>query len=285
MRLNTLYNNKFAVSFEIFPPKTAEGEKNLWKELDILSSHKPDFVSVTYGAGGTTRVKTLEIALKVRDKYGIPPLVHFTCVGAGKNEIEAYLQEVKSHGIENILALRGDPPVGESRFTPHPDGFSHASELIDFIKSINGFTIAAAGYPEGHLEAPDLDTDIDNLKKKVDAGAQFIITQLFYNNDAFYDFMDSVEKKGIGVPIIPGIMPVTSLAQIQKITGLCGASVPDRLLGILKSCGSKDSICEAGLDYSIEQCHELKTWGVPGFHIYTINKSMAVTRIMDALGL
>jgi len=285
MALDKLYKEKFVISFEIFPPKTAAGEENLWNELEILSRYHPDYVSVTYGAGGSTREKTLEIALKIRDNFNIQPLVHFTCVGSGRAEIEAYLKEVKSKGIRDILALRGGPPFGEHEFRAPADGFAHANELIEFIRSINGFTIAAAAYPEGHIEAPDLDTDMDNLKRKVDAGVNFIITQLFYNNNDYYDFMDRVEKKGIKIPVVPGIMPVTSLGQIEKITSLCGAAIPDKLTSVLESCDSNSSICDAGLEYSIEQCRELKSWGVPGFHIYTVNRSLAVKRIMDALDL
>lgn len=285
MRLDKLFKQKFVVSFEIFPPKTEAGTRTLWQELADLATYRPDFVSVTYGAGGSTRDRTLEIALDVYIKFGIEPLVHFTCVGSDKKEIKGYLEEVKDKGIQNILALRGDPPAGETSFTPHPDGFAYASELISYINDIDGFTIAAAAYPEGHLEAPDLETDLLNLKKKVDAGADFIITQLFYDNEYFYNFMDRVEQLGIRVPIVPGIMPVTSHNQIRKITGLCGATIPPKLETILTSCGTDTSLCEAGLEFSIERCIELKKWGVPGLHIYTINRSMAVMRIMDALGL
>lgn len=223
--------------------------------------------------------------MEVYIRFGIEPLVHFTCVGSSKKEIKEYLGEVKERGIQNVLALRGDPPAGETSFRPHPEGFSYAGELIDYIHDINGFTIAAAAYPEGHLEAPDLETDILHLKEKVDAGANFIITQLFYDNEYYYKFMNRVEQIGIKVPIIPGIMPVTNHSQIRKITGLCGATIPDKLSRILNSCGSEDSLCDAGLEFSVEQCRELKEWGVPGFHVYTVNKSLAVIRIMEELGL
>ncbi len=285
MRLDKLYKQKFVVSFEIFPPRTEKGEEILWNELKELSVYRPDFVSVTYGAGGSTRDKTLEIAMDVYIRFGIEPLVHFTCVNAGRDEIRDYLEEVKEKGIQNVLALRGDPPTGETHFTPHPDGFAHASELIKFIHGINGFTIAAAGYPEGHIEAPDLETDIRHLKEKIDAGASFIISQLFYDNEYFYTFMNRVEQLGIRVPIIPGIMPVTSHQQIKKITGLCGATIPDNLTRILDTCSTEGELCEAGLDFSVEQCHQLKEWGVPGFHIYTVNRSRAVIRIMEDLNL
>jgi len=283
MKINEIYQNKFLTSFEIFPPKTEEGKITLFKEIGILANYYPGFISVTYGAGGSTREKTLNIALEIRKKYDIIPLVHFTCVDSSRKDLENYLHQVKMNGIQNILALRGDPPVGQEKFIPHPGGFSHANELVEFIKSINGFTIAVAGYPEGHTEAPDLDTDIDNLRKKVDAGADFIITQLFYNNDDFYNFIDKISKKGIQIPVIPGIMPVTSFAQIKKITKMCGASIPEMLTKSLRECKSETEICEKGIDYSIKQCKELKAWGVPGFHFYTLNRAFPLTKIMDSM--
>jgi methylenetetrahydrofolate reductase (NADPH) len=285
MKIIDLYRERFVVSFEIFPPKTPQGEDGLRQALADLSGYQPQYISVTYGAGGSTQEKTLELALRLRDTLGILPLVHFTCVGAGRAEIRRYLDEIRKNGIENILALRGDPPKGEARFTPPPDGFSYANELVSFIRSIDGFTIGVAGYPEKHLEAPDMRTDLDNLKRKVDAGADFIITQLFYNNEDYYRFMDRLAGMGITVPVIPGIMPVTSLSQVDRVTSMCGAKVPDELLKRLETCTGNDSICEAGIEYSIRQCIELKSWGVPGLHFYTLNRAQAIKRIMDATGL
>ena len=209
--------------------------------------------------------------------------MHFTCVGSGKKEIARYLEIVKKKEIINILALRGDPPTGEEHFVPPPDGFSHANELVEFIKGLDDFAIAVAGYPEGHIEADDIDTDIDNLKRKVDAGADFIITQLFYDNDDFYSFINKITQKGISVPVIPGIMPVTSLAQITKITGMCGAKIPKKLFAELQQCQSDETICKTGIEYSTRQCLELKQWGVQGFHFYTLNKSAAVKKIIESL--
>ncbi len=285
MKIIDLYRERFVVSFEIFPPKTPQGEDGLRQALEDLSGYQPQYISVTYGAGGSTQEKTLELALRLRDALGILPLVHFTCVGAGRAEIRRYLDEVKKNGIENILALRGDPPKGETRFTPPPDGFAYASELVSFIRSISGFSIGVAGYPEKHLEAPSMEIDLENLKRKVDAGADFIITQLFYNNEDYYRFMDRLTKMGITMPVIPGIMPVTSLSQIDRVTSMCGARVPDELIKRLDACTGADSICEAGIEYSIKQCVELKSWGVPGLHFYTLNRAQAVKRIMDATGL
>jgi methylenetetrahydrofolate reductase (NADPH) len=285
MKINELYSHKFVISFEIFPPKTPAGEEKLMQEMEKLSAYKPDFVSVTYGAGGSTREKTLDIALKIRNDYAMTPLVHFTCVGTGKKEIQQYLNRVKQEGIENILALRGDPPAGETSFRPHPEGFSYANELITYIREINGFTIAAAGYPEGHTEAPSFSQDMDNLKRKVDAGANLIITQLFYNNEDYYNFMNEIDKRNITVPVVPGIMPVTSMKGVEKITSLCGAAIPEKLKNTLQCCSDEEGQYQAGLEYSIRQCEELKSWGVPGFHIYTVNKSATVIQIMDALKL
>ncbi len=285
MRIDSLYETKFVISFEIFPPRTPEGEKNLWNEIKLLAEYKPDFVSVTYGAGGSTRDKTVDIALRIRDTYKIQPLLHFTCVGTGKDEIYDYINKVRIAGISSILALRGDPPKGETSFTTHPNGFSHADELIRYIRSIDDFTIAAAAYPEGHIEASSLTSDIENLKRKVDSGAKILITQLFYDNNRFYDFMDAAVKAGVHVPIIPGIMPVTSAQQVRKSVSLSNSAVPAALSKILVSCGEDKSFCTDGLEFSINQCRELMNWGVPGLHLYTLNKSGPVIKIMQALNL
>ncbi|OHD71957.1 MAG: methylenetetrahydrofolate reductase [NAD(P)H] [Spirochaetes bacterium RBG_16_49_21] len=285
MNIDSLYNERFVISFEIFPPKTEAGEESLMQALKELSAYKPGFISVTYGAGGSTREKTLELSLKIRDRIGITPVVHFTCVGSGRREIAEYLRMVKAKRISNILALRGDPPQGQERFVPPPDGFSYANELVTYIREIEVFNIGVAGYPEGHIEAPDLDTDIANLKKKVDAGASYIITQLFFSNNDFYIFMDKIRRIGITIPVIPGIMPITNMAQVKKVTTMCGAKIPPELMSRLLSCDSKDEICEVGIEYSIAQCRELMQWGIPGFHFYTMNKSTAVKKIIDALSL
>jgi methylenetetrahydrofolate reductase (NADPH) len=286
MKLSENYKNRFTISFEFFPPKTPQGEKNLMKEIAILALYKPAFVSVTYGAGGSTRSKTLQIALDIKEKYNIEPLVHFTCVGSDRKDIEEYLNEVKDKGIDNILALRGDPPAGETKFTPAPDGFSYANELISYIKKINGFHIAVAGYPEGHSEAADIDRDTDNLKKKVDEGAEFILTQLFFDNEKFYRFMDIIRKKGITIPVVPGIMPITSFKQIEKITEMSKTTeVPSKLMEKLKLCPPEQPICDVGIEYTINQCIELKKWGVPGLHLYSLNKSGALKKILDAMDL
>jgi methylenetetrahydrofolate reductase (NADPH) len=281
--ITELYRQNFINSFEIFPPKTAQGETTLWREMEVLAKINPGFISVTYGAGGSTQEKTLDIAGELIARFGITPLVHFTCVGAGRGQIREYIKRIESMRLQNILALRGDPPQGQTSFAPPADGFSHANELVEFLRGIGGFTIAVAGYPEGHIEAPDLETDIGYLKKKVDAGADIILTQLFYDNNDFYSFLDRTARAGIQVPVIPGIMPVTSPAQIEKITGMCGAKIPPALAARLQGCGTDEEICRAGIEYSIEQCRELKKWGVRGFHFYTLNRSSAVMKIIESL--
>lgn len=269
------------LSFEVFPPKTLNGEENLFHELSVMVNFKPDCISVTYGAGGSTREKTLEIATRIKSTFSIEPLIHFTCVGQSRHDIASYLNHVKALGFTNILALRGDPPAGQQQFTPHPEGFTFANELVEFIRTMDHFTIGVAGYPEGHIEAPDLDTDISNLKRKVDAGASFIITQLFFNNDKFYTFMEKTAKTGITIPIIPGIMPLTNMAQLQKITTMCNPDMPAPLLREIEKCTLPDDICKVGIEFTINQCKELQSYGVPGFHFYPLNKSAAVKSILN----
>lgn len=277
------YQHQQVISFEVFPPKTEKGMQNLISALTDLKKYNPGFISVTYGAGGSTREKTLEIALIIQDQLKMMPLVHFTCVGSGREEIREYLEHVKKLGIRNIMALRGDPPSGEVSFTPHPDGFSYANELVEYIRDIDGFTIGVAGYPEGHIEAPDIHTDIANLKKKVDAGSDFIITQLFFDNDDFFRFVDRARAAGIDVPIVPGIMPVTNFNQIEKVTQMCAPKIPITLTRSLEQCDSRDDMCQAGIQYTIAQCRQLKEQGVPGFHFYTLNRSGVVSAVLDAL--
>ena len=285
MNIAELYKNKFTLSFEIFPPKTEKGMINLFNELESLSKYDPGYISVTYGAGGSTQSKTLDIATRIKNDLNLTPLVHFTCVGSNRDEIKEYLDIVKKNKISNILALRGDPPQGETEFKPVDDGFSYANELIEYINTIENFNIAVAGYPEGHLEAKDFDTDIENLKRKVDTGADFIITQLFYDNNNFYDYMDKIEKVGIKIPVIPGIMPVTNQKQVERITDMCGAKIPQKLINSLTECKIDEPVCDDGIDFTINQCNKLINWGVKGFHFYTLNKSDIVERIIKNLNL
>ncbi len=225
-------------SFEFFPPKTPEGEKNLYETVEVLRRHRPSFVSVTYGAGGSTRQKTVEIVSTIKNDIGIEAMAHLTCVGSSRADLFNVLDSLEEEGIENVLALRGDPPKGETQFVPHPDGFSHACDLVAAIRRHYDFTIGVAGYPEGHVECPDKKQDLEHLKLKVDAGGEFIITQLFFDNDDYFDFVKHARHLGIAVPIIPGIMPVTNYAQIQKFTQMCGAKLPDEMIEALEPIGN-----------------------------------------------
>ncbi len=283
MGITDYYKNGLTMSFEIFPPKTKEGEDKLFDELNILATYNPAFISVTYGAGGSTRDKTLDLAEKIRDKYVIDPLIHFTCVGANREEIREYIDKVSSMNFKNILALRGDPPKGEANFVPAKNGFNYVNELIEFIKSIDDFSIAVAGYPEKHPEASSLDEDIDNLKKKIDAGGEIIFTQLFFDNNAFLRYVEKARSKNIVVPIVPGIMPVTSESQIKRFTEMCGAAIPKKLSEKLEKCNNETDVCKIGIEYSIEQCNELLKNDIPGFHFYPLNKSEFVKTIIDNL--
>jgi methylenetetrahydrofolate reductase (NADPH) len=276
----------FTISFEIFPPKTDIGLKNLYGEFELLMRYTPSFVSVTYGAGGSTREKTIDLALSIRERFNIPPLVHFTCVGAGRAEIALYLDRVKSLGLTDILALRGDPPHGQTDFVPAPDGFSYANELVAFIRERGGFSIAVAGYPEGHPAASGFDADTINLKRKIDAGADLVLSQLFFNTDDFFRMRDSLSKLGSRAIIIPGIMPITSLSQIEGTIKNCGAKVPSALIDRFTKAGDdSEKIIDVGIEHAILMCEKLIAGGVQGFHMYPLNKSKAVSRILDSISL
>ncbi len=284
MNFKELYKN-FTLSFEVFPPKTEEGKTSLFTELEKLKEYNPAFVSVTYGAGGSTREKTLDLALSIRDTLSIRPLVHFTCVGSSRSEIAQYLAKVKELGLTDILALRGDPPQGEESFTPPADGFSYANDLVSFISSVNGFSIAVAGYPEGHPESASFDADVKNLKKKIDAGASLVITQLFFNPDDYFRLRDTLSAMGSTVPVIPGIMPITSAGQIDRFIKKCGAKIPAHVQQKLDRCVNDAKIVEVGIDHAISMCRSLLDGGVQGFHMYPLNKSVVISRVLDAVGV
>ena len=288
------YNNKEnhpVISFEIFPPKTQKGMDNLQNELSQLVILNPDFITVTYGAMGTTREKTLDIASQIKNHFGVESACHLTCVGATKNELDNIIQNIHDAGVTNIVALRGDPPEGENAFIQPEDGYSYGNELVDHIRNFedragnnNHFGIAVAGYPEKHIEAPELDTDLANLKRKVDAGADIIITQLFFNNDFYYDYIKKVRDIGITVPIVPGIMPILSSKQIKRITSMCGTSIPKELKDKLDAAvDDDDKARDIGIEQCIKQSKDLLAHGVPGIHFYVLNKSGHMKRIMEAL--
>lgn len=284
---------KPVISFEIFPPKTEKGVANLESVLRDLAELGPDFITVTYGAMGTTREKTLEIATLIKRKYGIESACHLTCVGASKSELDVILERIYDSGIKNIVALRGDPPMGSDDFIPPEDGYKYGNELVLHIRNFEKkklkrkyFGLAVAGYPEKHLEAPDMRTDIENLKRKVAAGADIIITQLFFDNSSYFEFVDKARKASIEVPIIPGLMPILSVRQIQRITSMCGASIPKELERRLAECGDDDQKARSiGVAQCIRQARELLESGVPGIHFYVLNKSHQMEKIMEALQL
>ncbi len=274
-----------ALSFEFFPPRTPEQEQGLYDALAELIAFSPDFVSVTYGAMGKTRGKTFYWANEIKEKFGIEPVAHLTCVAASRKDIDEQLAYLTKIRVENILALRGDLPEGESDFVPPPDRFKYAGELIAHIKQIKPyFCIGAAGYPEKHPEARSFDEDIQHLKEKIEAGAEFIITQLFFDNRHFFNFMSRCRSAGIYTPVIPGIMPITSYKQIKHMTKVCGATIPEELLKKMeKHADDKDAIEAIGVEQAIMQCKELVAAGVPGLHFFIMNQAGPISRILKEL--
>jgi methylenetetrahydrofolate reductase (NADPH) len=273
-------------SFEFFPPKTDEGERNLRAALEALRPLEPDFASVTYGAGGSTRERTVEIVKWLKQGLGIEAMAHLTCVGATVEDLRSVLDEVAAAGIDNVLALRGDPPRGETEWRPHPGGLHYSCELAELITGNYPFCVGAACFPEVHLESPDLAHDLAYLKRKIDNGTSFLITQLFFDNEAYFRFVDEARATGIEVPILPGIMPITNVAQIKTITGMCGATIPAGLLEQLESrADDPESVAELGVAYATLQCAELLARGAPGVHFYTLNRSPATRAILAALRL
>ncbi len=287
MKISSILKRQvFSLSFEVFPPKREGNVEQLYETIEELKELKPHFISVTYGAGGSTREKTIEIAAHVNNHLQVTALAHLTCVQATRDEIARILEVLAERGIENILALRGDPPRGEEKFQPVPGGFKYASDLVSFIADRADFCIGVAGYPEKHLEAPDLETDLLNLKRKVAAGADFIITQLFFFNEDFYRFRDLAERKGIRVPIIPGIFPLINYQQIARTVSLCGAKIPAKLAEKLEGVKEKPEEAEKyGVEFAVQQTADLLKNGIPGLHFYSMNKSGPVKKIIKDLDL
>ena len=285
---NVYAHGRFGLSYEFFPPKTAEGEADLFENFSELVKYNASFATCTYGAGGSTRDKTLEIAGRLKREYALPVASHLTCVGAARDTLAAYLQRAEAVGIDYIVALRGDPPNGEKKFSPVPGGFSYANELVAFIREqFPGFGVAVAGYPETHPEAPNRTTDLENLKRKVDAGADVVITQLFYDNDDFYRFRERCAAIGIGVPIVPGILPVTAAPQVKRLVAMCGANVPKSLMERLETHPDhSQGQFDAGVYHAIRQVEDLVSrGGCTGVHFYCLNKSRAVATILRTLTL
>jgi methylenetetrahydrofolate reductase (NADPH) len=272
-------------SFEFFPPKTDDGRRSLENALADLEKDDPDYVSVTYGAAGSTRERTVEVTKWIKKDLGLEAMAHLSCVGEPVDRLREILDEISAAGIENVLALRGDPPRGETEWRPHPDGLEYSVELIDLIRSDYDFSIGATCFPEVHPEAPDLEHDLRYLKRKVEAGATFLITQLFFDNTDYFRFVENARDFGIDVPIIAGIMPITNFEQIKRFTTLCGASIPTALNEQLESRNAEgeEAVAELGVAYATLQCADLLARGAPGIHFYTLNKSPATRAILSAL--
>ena len=284
MKIKDIMEKTRPVSFEFFPPRNAEGIPAVLETLDELKVYCPDFVSVTYGAGGSTRAFTEEITFEAKRTAGVEVMAHLTCVGQTKEEIHGVLERLEAEGVENIIALRGDPPQGTTEFVPVEGGFDHATDLLQHIKSNFKFGVAAACYPEGHTESVDLDADLKYVKMKVDNGADFLVTQLFYDNRHYYDFLERARAEGIGVPIIPGILPVLNSAQVRRFTTLSGSEIPPDLDTLLdKYAENDDSARDMGVEYATAQVRDLWDAGVPGVHFYVLNRNYSVSRILDNL--
>jgi len=278
-----------AISFEFFPPKTAEGEETLFAQtLPALMELRPEFCSVTYGAGGSTRDKTIGIVDRLQREHAMPAMMHLTCVNATREELRAVVEEARTRGICNILALRGDPPSGNGEWVKTDGGFEYSRELVAFLRELGGFSIGTAGFPEGHIaQKQGKHVDWGHLRDKVAAGADFVVTQLFFENADFYEFHDHLKQKlGVDVPIIPGILPVLSRNQAKKFVALCGAALPQAFMDRLDELGDDDAaVTEFGIEYATRQCEELLRFGVPGVHFYTLNKVHSTMRVMRNLGL
>ncbi len=288
MRIRDIYSGgQFGLSIEIFPPKTTEGDDSLRQTLRELAPFQPAFVSCTYGAGGSTSKRTVEWCQEIQQSFGLTATAHFTCVGSTREQLVEWLQYAWSAGIRNIMALRGDAPAGQSEFQVTEGGLKHANELVGLIRErFPDMGIGVAGYPEKHPEAVSREMDFQNLIRKVRAGADAIFTQLFFDNANFFRFRDLIQRERLGVPLVPGIMPITEFARIQRITAMCGAVIPTALASRLEAAkDDKTAQYEIGVEYAIAQCRELIDQGVPGIHFYVLNKSHAGLRILEALGL
>lgn len=288
MSLTSAYTQgQFGLSFELFPPKTPESAALMWRTVDDLMAFSPVMITCTYGAGGSTRGTTLDVLRGVRDRHSLPVASHLTCVGSSVDELRDYLHEAVALGVAAIVALRGDPPKGETEFQQAAGGLRYASELVAFIRSeFPALSILVAGYPETHQEALNSDADLENLKRKCDAGGDVVVTQLFYDNVDFFRFRDRCTALGIRQPIVPGIMPVTNYAQIRRIATLCRARLPIAFTQAFEAAGDDEAAqFEAGVDFATRQVRDLLDAGVPGIHFYVLNKSPATMRVLEQVDL
>ena len=282
--IDILEQAKPSFSFEFFPPKDSDGFDQLFKTIDNLKPLNPAFVSVTYGAGGSTRSKTIDLVGRIKKEIGLESMAHLTCVGHNSDEILNVLGDIKKQNVDNVLALRGDPPAGEINFTKPNNGFGYGVELVQFISEHFSFCIGVAGYPEGHPESSNRKEDLFHLKKKVLAGASFIVTQLFFDNKYYFDFVANLRNIGIDVPVIPGIMPIVNLKQIKRFTKMCGATVPHDLMVRLEAVqDDPESVYQIGIDHAANQCRKLLMQGAPGVHFYTLNRSRATLSVLERL--
>ncbi len=284
IKITDILKRKRTLSFEFFPPRTRQGIPAVFRAIRRLAPFNPDFISVTYGAGGVTQAFTEEIVTAVKRKTNLLPMAHLTCVGQTKQEIHAVLTRLNNAGIENIIALRGDPPRGQSDFVPVEGGFSHATDLIRHISRNFTFDIAAACYPEGHLESTNPESDMEYTKLKLDLGANFLITQLFFDNRYFYSFIERARKAGINAPILAGILPILNTNQIRRFTALCGSTIPPHIDAKLERLvDDNDAVRELGIEIATEQVRELLEWGVDGVHFYVLNRSYSMSKILTNL--
>ncbi|MAF52256.1 MAG: methylenetetrahydrofolate reductase [NAD(P)H] [Chloroflexi bacterium] len=284
MKIRQILESKRTLSFEFFPPADDAGVKRLFNTIYALKAYDPDFVSITYGAGGSTQAVTVEMAVRAQREIGLTVMAHITCAAQTAEFVDSALSRLATEGIENLIALRGDPPKGKSKFTAVEGGYTHASDLISHVKRKFQFGVAAAGYPEGHPESIDLESDMKFTRLKIDLGAEFLITQLFYDNDDYYAFVDRAQKAGVNVPIIPGLMPVLSASQIRRITGMCGASIPKELDELLDRHGDDNrAVRQIGIEHTTRQASDLLDSGVPGVHFYVLNRRFSMTRILENL--
>ncbi len=287
VRMRDVYSGgRFGLSIEIFPPKTEEGDEALRQTLSEIIPFAPAFVSCTYGAGGSTSKRTVEWCKEIQERFQTTSTAHFTCVGSTQDQLIEWLRFAWSAGIRNIMALRGDAPAGQTEFRAISGGLNHANELVSLIREhFPEMGIGVAGYPEKHPESPSLDVDFENLVRKVRCGADAIYTQLFFDNTTFFRFRDRVNRSELGVPLIPGIMPITEFARIQRITSMCGAAMPQSLTSRLEAAkDDKDAQYKIGVEFAIAQCRELIDQGVNGIHFYILNKSHAGREILNGLG-